>query len=88
MMTNAKWAHDIIAKNIDQKLKIMHDMILTHYPYELKVCESAKHKPNSTLPTSDALPSHGGETQARVSQSQVAELGLGSTLPASNSGKG
>jgi len=37
---------------------------------------------------SDALPSHGGETQARVSQSQVAELGLGSTLPASNSRKG
>ncbi len=36
----------------------------------------------------DALPSHGGETQARVSQSQVAELGLGSTLPASNSRKG
>jgi len=37
---------------------------------------------------SDALPSHGGETQVRVSQSQVAELGLGSTLPASNSRKG
>jgi hypothetical protein len=36
----------------------------------------------------DALPSHGGETQVRVSQSQVAELGLGSTLPASNSRKG
>jgi hypothetical protein len=36
----------------------------------------------------DALPSHGGETQARVSQSQVAKLGLGSTLPASNSRKG
>jgi len=37
---------------------------------------------------SDALPSHGGETQVRVSQSQAAELGLGSTLPASNSRKG
>jgi hypothetical protein len=49
MMTNAKWAHDIISKNVDQKLK---DMIPTHYPYELKVCESARHKPNSTLPTS------------------------------------
>ncbi len=36
----------------------------------------------------DAFPSHGGETQVRVSQSQVAELGLGSTLPASNSRKG
>jgi hypothetical protein len=36
----------------------------------------------------DALPSHGGETQVRVSQSQVTELGLGSTLPASNSRKG
>ncbi len=36
----------------------------------------------------DALPSHGGETQVRVSQSQVAELGLGSMLPASNSRKG
>jgi hypothetical protein len=39
-------------------------------------------------PTVDALPSHGGETQVRVSQSQVAELGLGSTLSASNSRKG
>jgi hypothetical protein len=38
--------------------------------------------------SSDALPSHGGETQVRVSQSQVAGLGLGSTLPASNSRKG
>jgi hypothetical protein len=38
--------------------------------------------------TIDALPSHGGETQVKVSQSQVAELGLGSTLPASNSRKG
>jgi hypothetical protein len=36
----------------------------------------------------DALPSHGGETQVRVSQSQVTELGIGSTLPASNSRKG
>jgi hypothetical protein len=36
----------------------------------------------------DALPSHGGETHLRVSQSQVAELRLGSTLPASNSRKG
>ncbi len=38
--------------------------------------------------TFDALPSHGGETQVRVSQSQVAESRLGSTLPASNSRKG
>jgi hypothetical protein len=37
---------------------------------------------------SDALPSHRGETHLRVSQSQVAELRLGSTLPASNSKKG
>ncbi len=36
----------------------------------------------------DALPSHGGETHLRVSQSQVAELRLGSTLMASNSRKG
>jgi len=36
----------------------------------------------------DVLPSHGGETHLRVSQSQVAELRLGSTLPASNSRKG
>ncbi len=36
----------------------------------------------------DALPSHGGETHLKVSQSQVAELRLGSTLPASNSRKG
>jgi len=36
----------------------------------------------------DALPSHGGGTHLRVSQSQVAELKLGSTLPASNSRKG
>jgi hypothetical protein len=36
----------------------------------------------------DALPSHGGETHLRVSQSQVAELRLGSTLPVSNSRKG
>jgi hypothetical protein len=43
---------------------------------------------NAQLRRSDALPSHGGETQVRVSQSQVAELGLGSTLPASNSRKG
>jgi len=55
-MTDAKWAHDIISKNVDQKLKVMHDMIPTHYPYELKVCESARHKPNSTLPTSAWMP--------------------------------
>jgi hypothetical protein len=36
----------------------------------------------------DALPSHGGETHLRVSQSQVAELRLGSMLPASNFRKG
>jgi hypothetical protein len=35
----------------------------------------------------DALPSHVGETHLRVSQSQVAELRLGNTLPASNSRK-
>jgi hypothetical protein len=44
--------------------------------------------PNALFIQTDALPSHGGETQVRVSQSQVAELGLGSTLPASNSRKG
>ncbi len=36
----------------------------------------------------DAFPSHGGKTHLRVSQSQVTELRLGNTLPASNSRKG
>jgi hypothetical protein len=51
---------------------------LTNYEIVIRVDDSVD----------DALPSHGGETQARVSQSQVAELGLGSMLPASNSRKG
>jgi hypothetical protein len=42
----------------------------------------------SSVTTNDALPSHGGETHLRVSQSQVAKLKLGSTLPAFNSRKG
>jgi hypothetical protein len=41
-----------------------------------------------TLTIVHALPSHGVKPQERVSQSQVAELELGSTLPTPNSRKG
>ncbi len=62
--------------------------IVTMGPAGLFMYESAASISKISPSLLDALPSHGGETQVRVSQSQVAELGLGSTLPASNSRKG
>jgi hypothetical protein len=58
------------------------------YAMDWAMWDNMEAKVNGLAMTIDALPSHGGETQVRVSQSQVAELGLGSTLPASNSRKG